>query len=285
VPAWLSKFGRLLRKGEFRALGRRACWHLRWALRRRPWSIRTATGFPLLVCRTGSAALIYYQGASEPETTRFLLRFLAAGMHVVDVGAHFGEYTVLAARCIAPHGWVHAFEPQPELFALLKQNVALNGIRNSVLNRLAVADRSGEMVFWERFELASSSIGAKWLPGSDVRQSYVVGSTTLDDYCQSHQFRPNLVKVDAEGAELLVVNGASGLCSLPPHEAPVWLLEYSPTACARLGQQAELLPARLRAFGYQCFALDGDGRAQPFPEPIPPDVPTFNLVASKQGPL
>ena len=52
----------------------------------------------------GAGALIYYQGYSEPETARFLTAFLKPGMTFWDVGAHIGEYSLLAARCVGGAG-------------------------------------------------------------------------------------------------------------------------------------------------------------------------------------
>lgn len=243
----------------------------------------TGAGYPLWIPRSGSGALILYQGCSEPETARFLARILRPGMVFVDVGAHFGEYTVLAARLTGPGGSVHAFEPQPDTFALLERNVTANCAGQATLNRCAVADREGEAVFWERTEPASSSLGGRGEPDPQVRQRYLVPVRTLDAYCGGLDLRPDLIKVDVEGAERLVLLGARRLCSLPPERAPLWLLEYSPVACARFGDRAERLEQTLAEFGYACFGLAPDGTVAPWRAPAGSGV-TQNLVAGKRRP-
>jgi len=286
----IARLRRLFNRPDFRArplaaLARRFSWRWRWLWNREPWPLPLATGTTILTPRSGSGALVYYQGGSEPETTAFLLRVLQPGMTFLDVGAHFGEHTLTALRCVGASGQVHAFEPEPETFALLERNVSLNSASNTTLNRCAVADRDGEMAFWQRFEPASSSLqppGAA-LTAGDVRRVLNVPVCSLDRYCREHACTPDLIKVDVEGAERLVFLGARQLCSLPPEKAPVWIFEYSWSSQVRFGERPQDLFATLEAFGYRCAAIAADGSVVPLRPPIPPDAPTANLIASKRG--
>ncbi len=285
----VERLRRLLDRPDFRAhplraLFRRLQWRRRWLLHRGPWRLVTPLGYPLWIPKSGSGALIYYQGFSEPETARFLQRVLAPGMIFLDVGAHFGEYTVMAARLTAGAGAVHAFEPQPGMFALLETNVSENHVVNVTLNRCAVADREGEAVFWERTEPASSSLAADGPPDGGVVRAYTVPVCTLDGYCARHAITPHVIKVDVEGAECAVLLGARGLCSLPPAGAPIWLLEYSPSAGIRFGERTERLLEILLACEYRWFTLAPDGELSEA-APRLPEAATVNLVASKRRPF
>ncbi|MGB9604378.1 MAG: FkbM family methyltransferase [Bryobacteraceae bacterium] len=288
MTRFVAKLERLLEREDFRAsparaILRRLWWRLRWAVNSRPWRLETPAGFPLWIGKTGSGALIYYQGVSEPGTARFLSNFLREGMIVADAGAHFGEFTVLAARRVGPTGQVHAFEPHAEMFALLERNVADNRPGRVTLNRCAVADFDGEATFWERAEPASSSLASGGASAAtDVRRMQSVPVRRLDSYFADYGLIPDLIKADVEGAERRVVLGATGLCSLPPERAPVWLLEYSITASARAGEAAQQLPRVLEVFGYRCYLLVDDGTLGPWAPPGPPEVATVNLVASKR---
>jgi len=277
---------RLARRPDFRAsparaLARRLLWRLRWALTSRPWRVQTSAGFPLLIARTGSGALIYYQGASEPHALRFLGDFLQQGMIVADAGAHFGEFAVFAALRVGSRGAVHAFEPHAAMFALLERNVASLGLGNIALNCCAVAEADGCAEFWERAEPASSSLACPRAAEPGIRRTRTVPVRSLDSYFQQHSAVPNLIKADVEGAERQVILGARRLCSLAPGQAPVWLLEYSVSACSRAGEAAEAITATLRQFGYRCYRLFEDGSLHAWTPPEPPDLPTVNLVASK----
>ena len=277
---------RLARRPDFRAsparaLTRRLLWRLRWALTSQPWRVRTSAGFPLLIARTGSGALIYYQGASEPQTLHFLGTHLQEGMTVADAGAHFGEFSIFAALRVGPRGAAHAFEPHAAMFALLQRNVAELGLGNVTLNCCAVGEADGRAEFWERAEPASSSLACPRPPDPGVRLARTVPVRSLDSYFLERGVVPNLIKADVEGAERRVLLGARRLCSLPHGQAPVWLLEYSVSACARAGEAAEAITATLMDFGYRCYRLFEDGSLQPWTPPEPPHFPTVTLVASK----
>jgi FkbM family methyltransferase len=287
VSSLAVKLERLLHREDFRAsparaLARRLLWRLRWAMTSRPWRLATSYGFPLWIGKTGSGALIYYQGASEPQALRFLSRYLREGMIVADVGAHFGEFAVFCALAVGGHGAVHAFEPHAEMFALLERNTAELGLAQVTLNPCAVGEADGEAEFWERTEPASSSLAPQRAADREVRRVRRVPVCSLDSYFARRGAVPHLIKADVEGAERRVILGARELCSLPPGRAPLWLLEYSVSACARAGENAEAITATLQQYGYRCYGLDEEGTPRPWVSPPAPHFPTVHLIASKQ---
>src|SRR5262249_36832247 len=82
-------------------------------------------------------------GIYEPAETRFVEANVPRGGCVLDIGANIGYYTLLFARAVGPAGRVFAFEPEPENFDLLRQNVRSNGYENVRMENLAVADENG----------------------------------------------------------------------------------------------------------------------------------------------
>lgn len=83
-------------------------------------------------------------GVWELAETRFLLATLLPGQTFVDVGAHLGYFSVLAARRVGPTGSVIAVEPEPRNLRLLRQNLARNGCTNAaVLDRPRRGRRGG----------------------------------------------------------------------------------------------------------------------------------------------
>lgn len=74
-----------------------------------------------------------------------LLRFIENGAIVLDIGAFVGTHTVAFSRAAGSHGKVYALEPQPFVFALLKQNIEQNRLRNVTPLRAGAAARSGKM--------------------------------------------------------------------------------------------------------------------------------------------
>src|SRR5204863_4628396 len=135
------KISRLRRRPDFQrnplaAIRRRLWWRLRWAISSEPWHLRLGDDIKMFAPKGGAGALIYYQGNSEPETALFLTGFLKPGMVFWDIGAHIGEYSVIASKCVGTAGRVHALEPRPDVYEFLERNVVANGLSNVTIHRL-----------------------------------------------------------------------------------------------------------------------------------------------------
>jgi hypothetical protein len=113
----------------------------------------------------------------EPYLTKLVMDLIRPGDVVVDVGAMIGYYTVIFARLVGADGTVYAFEPDPENFAILEENVSLNGYSHVRLERAAVSDRAGT----GRLYLNTSNRGDhRIFDSSDGRPS-------IDVACTSHE--------------------------------------------------------------------------------------------------
>jgi FkbM family methyltransferase len=127
---------------------------------------------------------------------------------VMDIGANLGAYTLLFGLWTGPRGRVFAFEPAPIPYAGLTAHVTLNGLseRISVLPQ-AVSSREGPTDF-----IADGIDGANRIASSTHRGDHPtivqVTATTVDAFCRQRRLMPNMIKVDAEGAELDVLRGA-----------------------------------------------------------------------------
>ena len=229
--------------------------------------------------QSGSASLIYYQGLSEPETADFVKQFLRPGMTFVDVGAHIGEYTLIAAKVVGVTGSVHAFEPQSSLFPILTKNIEINGFEHVTLNQTAVSDRTGQIEFQVFDESSVSSIRKK--TATDKKSNIVkVPTISLDEYLSSFNLRADLIKIDVEGAEKLVFQGAYQLLNLPKFQAPTWIFEYSPNSYQGFGYQASELLALLTKSGYEVFTYLKSGEIGEFSLELHfPNI--VNLIATK----
>ncbi len=243
------------RRNPAKALAKRLAWHVRWLATSRPATLRMKDGLSIAAPKGAVGALIYYLGNSEPETARFLERFLKPGMVFFDVGANIGEFTLLASRRVAPHGSVHAFEAQPDTFALLERNCASNRAVNVRRNACAVSDSDGETDFDVCAEPAMSSIAAAPdLPRKRLARIRVP-TVSLDTYCRRERVWPDLIKIDVEGAESLVLCGAADLLARP--SAPVLIFECLPETYSRFGCAEEDVTGYLRSFGYEVRPVTG----------------------------
>ena len=143
----------------------------------------------------------------EKQTTELFERIVKPGMVVFDIGAHVGYYTLLAARQIGDTGEVHAFEPEPSNFNLLAQNVEFNNYQNvECVNKVVSNDTGSTELFLTSLDNGRYSIYNHGLP---KKRSVLTQSISLDDYVNEKNLtKIDLIKVDVEGAETDVLNGA-----------------------------------------------------------------------------
>lgn len=180
-------------------------------------------------------------GTWEPENVRGLLRVARPGMVAIDVGAHGGFYALLLAKLVASTGTVVALEPLPANVRILKENAAINGLQNIVVEPLAASDHTGELLLDVPAE--DSSLVAGPFSEQDERGSVRVRCVALDEYCAAKQLRPDFIKVDVEGAETDVLNGAEHI-----------VREFHPIMMIELHEFSSVedhpIVVRLRAMGY-----------------------------------
>jgi FkbM family methyltransferase len=138
---------------------------------------------------------------------------------IMDVGAWIGQYTLLFAE-LANRGRVYAFEPESEAYNVLCKNVERNNLRNICVERIALSSSTGRAKFFAFGKTNSSLI--KHVQENNPKVE-IVETSTLDDYCSRRDLKPDLIKIDVEGAEMLVLDGAKKIIQ---EYSPRILLEF-----------------------------------------------------------
>lgn len=154
-------------------------------------------------------------GVFEPELTNYLMRTLKKGMVVCDIGANVGYFSVLAGYLVGSGGTVIAFEPNPELYSLLADNMIVNEhARFTSTVPKAVSDVNGPIAFYVSKRFRGNGSSQRHSPEykaafhSDTFEEIAVESVVFDDYCEQHLLKAiDLVKIDVEGAEYRVLKG------------------------------------------------------------------------------
>lgn len=177
-----------------------------------------------------------------------------------DVGANFGWFTWYAAMCVGKRGSVVAFEPSIANLEILKYHVKVNRLKNVAIVPKAVSDKTEDAVPFYLLEggvSASNSLTIK----SDtcprlhglIQTLTSVGTTSIDDFVEAARIIPSVIKIDVEGAELLVVNGSVNT-----------LKRYRPTVIIAVhpfwlpdGQTTEMIDEAFASLGYT--VTDGAG--------------------------
>jgi len=200
---------------------------------------------------------------------RFLCRYLRPGMTVLDIGAHVGLYTLLAARKVAPTGRVIAFEPSPCERRFLHLHLRLNHCRHVRVEPFALADREGTttlFVYHGAFldcpnTMLNSLRRQSWaLPCEAIS----VPVTTLDAYLERHGIgEADFVKIDTEGAELSILAGAKRLLTTSPR--PLLMVELNDAVTQPWGYPARIILDTLLVMDFHVFITTEEGFLMPAP--------------------
>lgn len=192
----------------------------------------------------------------ESGQMEFIESLLDEGMVFVDVGAHIGIYSLLAARRVGPRGKVYAFEPAPENFRALLRNIAQNGFSNIVAEPLAVSRGCARAAFaLSRNDSASHSLAN----GLSVGRQIEVETTSLDNYFADAETSVDVVKLDAEGAEPGILDGMRETLSRNPDL--ILFTEVYPRAMEACGNSPVEFLRKLRDLGF-LLAPFGEGHAE-----------------------
>jgi len=130
----------------------------------------------------------------------------------LDVGAHFGYYTIYMSKLGGPSSKIYSFEPNSDYIKILSRNVRLNNLRNVSLHQIALSDRKGTatMEASKRFRSAGFVLGKRRMRkvnASDTSSDEQVLAIPFDELAESAGIRPDIVKIDVHGAEGNVIAG------------------------------------------------------------------------------
>jgi FkbM family methyltransferase len=174
---------------------------------------------------------------------------------VVDVGAQFGWYTLIAAKRVGARGRVWSFEPVPSNFDLLVQNIVLNGVQDIVCPvQKAIGSSCG--VFELTIYAESDAHGAWARSGVPVKGVIMVECVTLDDCLRDKHV--DVIKMDIEGAEPFALDGA--VRTIERAERMVLIAELNPELLRRAGVEPRDYLRQLRQLGFDISIIDEKGR-------------------------
>lgn len=185
----------------------------------------------------------------------FLLQYkpyIPEGGVVVDVGACLGDFTATFSEFVGPGGRVYAYEPNPTVFGCLLHN--MKPYPNVVISDIAL----GECRRWSSIAEDEHNIGASYLTGIGQDTIYPSGNIIsilvmpLDVLGAFH--RIDFIKIDAEGYEPLVLDGAQETLK---RLSPTMLIEIDQRALGFQGFTPKDVHARLDALGYDFPRFDG----------------------------
>lgn len=213
--------------------------------------------------------LLLRDGGMKPCFTRVFQALLRKGDSVIDVGANHGYFTLLSASLVTHSGHVYAFEPDPRVARLLLENTRANNFPNVTLHHAAASNAPGTMEFRVP---ATASPGHPRAAGP-LAQVPVVTIDSLKDEMP----RVRVVKIDASGSELLVLEGMKELLR---SDRPFVVLDVTDERIRKVHGDSEQVFVLLHSLGYATHGITAAG-AHPLDHA--PHEPTFCLLGAPPG--
>ncbi len=189
-----------------------------------------------------------YMGSYEKKELIAISRIAKPGWNYIDAGANIGYYTIYFSRFLAAN-MVYAFEPSPREFSSLKHNVDLNNLQNIKLFPIALGNENSQLSLY----INNSNFGKNSMVNrGDSEEAIVVDVKRLDEVVGS--LSPvNFIKIDVEGAEPFVLEGANK--TILKHKPVIlyesWIYEQKPF-------DKDICPATnsIVKIGYEIFFID-----------------------------
>ncbi|MGB3296355.1 MAG: FkbM family methyltransferase, partial [Phormidesmis sp.] len=145
-------------------------------------------------------------GSYEYEKQEMFKESILEGSVVFDIGAHVGFYTLLSSILVGHRGKVFTFEPLPRNLFYLKRHLKLNHVKNVKLIEAAVSD-SCDFAYFD--DVPDNDLPKSYLGKLSTQGKLQVKTVSLDELLERGEIvAPTHLKIDVEGAELLVLKGA-----------------------------------------------------------------------------
>jgi len=182
----------------------------------------------------------------EPALSYFLNNNLKPSSCFFDVGAHIGYFSCIAANKLK-QGEVHLFEVDVNCIKYINKNITKNDFTNVTVNNIAVSD-STDGVFIPNKKLPNNKTNIL----SKNENERFVKSTTIDNYVETYQLKPDFIKIDVEAAEGKVLKGMSKTLALRPLTI---LIEIHANVLELHGFSCKEILATLFDYGFTLYEL------------------------------
>lgn len=199
---------------------------------------------------------IWRNGFPETDVTLYMLQHLNSGEIFIDIGAHFGFYTILASSIVGETGLVLSFEPTPFTFKQLSKNIRHSSNNNIKIFNLAAFNSKTQMEFndygiiFSAFNSFFVNRGDKKLGGEKIKVNTIV----LDDFLSENysDIKISMIKIDAESSEFQIITGLKNIINM---HHPKIILEIGDNSIIGIKRSQDLFEL-IESFGYEGFELN-----------------------------
>lgn len=210
---------------------------------------------PMYIYANTDDTFAYLVRPFEPYTTELFEQAIKPGAKVLDIGAQFGYFSLIAAKQAGQEGRVYAFEPAPANFQLLNRNIQMGGYTDIIQ---AVQKGAGNKHATETLFLYenSDSHGMYRHPQSPVKGTISIECVTVDEFLRTQHV--DVVKIDIEGNEPYALEGMKH--TLSKNDNIILFTEFAPAYLRRAGVDPEDYLTQLKGLGFDVQLIDEHSR-------------------------
>lgn len=218
-------------------------------------------GLPMHIYANTEDTIAYIARPFEPYTTELFEKAIKPGYKVLDIGAQFGYYSLIAAMKAGRKGRIYAFEPAPANFQLLNRNIQMNmysDIIHALQKGVGNKQKTDTLYLYENSDSHSMFRHSQ----ARVRETISIECITIDEFLENQSI--NVIKMDIEGNEPYALEGMERTIS--KNDNIILFTEFAPALIRRAGVKPEDFLAQIQSYGFEIRIIDEHSRSL---EPVP----------------
>lgn len=196
---------------------------------------------------------LYIYGVMERDELYFWRKLIRKGDIVIDVGANYGYWTLVASKLVGNSGTVLSFEPIDSTYETLLKNISASNVNNVTIYKQGLSNKTETTFF---YSLSSDDIGSQSSQGQqsilDFDNKQQVDLVTLDGVIKTKK-SVKLVKIDIEGGEL---NALKGMEQLLKDSQPYITFEWNILTAESMGYHPDQILSYLESLNYTIRIID-----------------------------
>ncbi|TVZ53382.1 FkbM family methyltransferase [Dokdonia sp. Hel_I_53] len=216
-----------------------------------------------------------YNGFEELELN-FVKKNLSTGDTFLDIGSNVGLFSLVASKAVGDRGSVIAFEPNPETYRRLQENIDLNNFHNITTHNIGLSDRKNTLDFF----ISDTGFDAwnSFAPEPSKLQNVIkVDVLSLDKFLEKFdKEKIKLIKIDVEGWEKFVLKGGESFLN---NYNPILIIEFGEENTLNANYHVQELFGILESYGYKWYDIQKDLTLISHKKVL--NYPYSNLIAKK----
>ena len=202
--------------------------------------------------RTSAVEVLNFDCVEKPELN-MIKNLVKENSVILDIGANIGWYSMNLPKLI-PNVQIYSFEPVPETFDYLRQNIEINNLENIKIFNFGFYDKE-EIIPVNYYPEYTCATSIAKLSKTNKVHSIPCNFRKLDNFINENNLKIDFIKCDTEGSEIFVFQG--GLETLK-NQKPIIFTEMLRKWAAKFSYHPNDMIKLFNDIGYKCFRINDD---------------------------